>query len=289
MSEDSNDSADENEGKYSTDEEMTFEGVLKSSLRSESPLEQTPPESSDTSHQVSRSTSRSQEASNADESSREDSDESQRTVVATRLAEAYADGDPKCLVSGETGEIGLHTEYELARSNVGEDDYYYLAQVTDRSYNPHRSELVVKDFGLEWSYDVLELDTVAIQRVIEKQRRQDFQAGSDPVEYLTEAQATDVVQWYQDRSGLALYPLKEPSQRDLDAIHLLDQYLVVDMDKRELLKGGDLDLLTERQRRVITTNLLGLVRRSIDVPLAVERDIQNRFEFPLMAELTFDS
>lgn len=289
MSEESNDSADENEGKYSTDEQMTFEGVLKTSLRSERPLEQTPPESSDNTGQVNRSTSPAQEASNTDESSREDSDESQRTVVATRLAEAYADGDPKCLVSGETGEIGLHTEYDLARSNVGEDDYYYLAQVTDRSLNPLRSKLVVKDFGLEWSYDALEPDAVAIQRVIEKQRRQDFRAGRDPVEYLTEAQASDVAQWYQDRSGLALYPLKEPYQQDLDAIHLLDQYLVVDMDERELLKGDDLDLLTERQRRVITTNLLGLVRRSIDVPLAVERDIQNRFEFPLMAELTFDS
>lgn len=51
---------------------------------------------------------------------------------------------------------------------------------------------------------------------------------------------------------------------------------------------NDADLLTERQRRVITTNLLGLVRRSIDVLLAVERDIQDRFEFPLQAELSFD-
>lgn len=51
---------------------------------------------------------------------------------------------------------------------------------------------------------------------------------------------------------------------------------------------NDADLLTERQRRVITTNLLGLVRRSIDVLLAEERDIQDRFEFPLQAELSFD-
>lgn len=89
--------------------------------------------------------------------------------------------------------------------------------------------------------------------------------------------------------GLALYPLGEPYWGNSDGIHLLDRYLVVGIDEQELLQGSDLDTLTERQRRVITTNLLGLVLRSIDVPLAVERDIRDRFEFPLIAELLFDS
>lgn len=288
MTNHSNDSADENDGKYSTDEQMTFDSVLKTSLRERAEHEQILSDAGDNQQQSSESKSDKKTTQTSDDPEREESASNQRTALATSIGKAHVSNRPSLkLAGGETKAIGHHTTYELARTDVNNITYYYVAQTTDQSYERHHAQLAIKDFGTTWSFDVPEADSEAIQHAIEKQRQRDLRVGREPVEWLTSAQLDTVSEWYQSRTELELLNLEERNRKD-EKIHVVDQYLVVDMDKDMLLSGGDLQELTDRQVTVVLENLIDIVHPNVNLLPTLDTNLRQRIEYPLLAKITFD-
>lgn len=155
MTDHSNDSADENDGKYSTDQQMTFDSLLKTSLRERAEHEEMLSDSVDK-QQSSESISGKKTARTSDEKEREESASNQRRALATSIGKAHVSDRPSLkLAGGETKAIGYHTTYELARTEINKRTYYYVVQTTDQSYEQHHAQLAIKDFGTTWSYDIL--------------------------------------------------------------------------------------------------------------------------------------
>ncbi|MFC7230565.1 hypothetical protein ACFQMM_02700 [Saliphagus sp. GCM10025308] len=264
MTDDSYDSADENDGKYSTETEMTFEGLLKTSLRERAEHKQILSDAAENPQQSSESKFGEKTTRTSDEQEREESASNQRMALATSIGKAHVSNRPSLtLAGGETKAIGHHTTYELARTDVNNRTYYYVAQTTDQSYERHHAELAIKDFGTTWSYDVPEADQEAIQQAIREQRQRDLRAGREPVEWLTSAQLDTVSEWYRSRTELEFLNLEERHRKDEESIHVVDQYLIADMDRKMLLSGGDLRELTDRQVTVVLENLIDIVHPNI--------------------------
>ncbi|MFC7238891.1 hypothetical protein ACFQS4_11755 [Saliphagus sp. GCM10025317] len=289
MTDDSYDSADENDGKYSTETEMTFEGLLKTSLRERAEHKQILSDAAENPQQSSESKFGEKTTRTSDEQEREESASNQRMALATSIGKAHVSNRPSLtLAGGETKAIGHHTTYELARTDVNNRTYYYVAQTTDQSYERHHAELAIKDFGTTWSYDVPEADQEAIQQAIREQRQRDLRAGREPVEWLTSAQLDTVSEWYRSRTELEFLNLEERHRKDEESIHVVDQYLIADMDRKMLLSGGDLRELTDRQVTVVLENLIDIVHPNIELLPALDTNLRQRMEYPLLARITFD-
>lgn len=288
MTNHSNDSADENDGKYSTDQQMTFDSLLRTSLRERAEHEQILSDSVDNQQKSSDSKSRKKTTRTSDNQEQEESENNQRTALATSIGKAHASNSPSLkLASGETRAIGHHTTYELARTDIGSQTYYYVAQTTDKSYERHHAQLAIKDFGTTWSYDILEPDQEAIQHAVGEQRQRDLRAGQDPVEWITDAQFETVSDWYRSRTELELLNLEQKHRKGEKTIQVVDQYLVADVDKERLLSGGDLQELTDRQVTVVFENLIDIISPKLDLLPALDTDLRRRIEYPLIAEITF--
>lgn len=288
MTNHSNDSADENDGKYSTDQQMTFDSLLKTSLRERAEHEQTLSDSGDNQQQSFESKSGKKTTPAADDQEREESASNQRTALATSIGEAHVSDRRSKLAGGETKAIGHHTTYELARTTINNQTYYYVAQITDQSYERHHAQLAIKDFGTAWSYDIPEPNQEVLQHAIGDQRQRDIQMGQDPVKWLSDAQLDQVSEWYRSRTGLKFHSFEERHRKDEEKIHVIDQYLVADLDKELLLSGGDLQELTDRQITVLFENLLEIVHPNVDLVPTLGTDLGRRIEYPLLARITFD-
>ncbi|WP_276412399.1 hypothetical protein [Haloarcula halobia] len=199
MTDYANDSADENDGKYSTETEMTFEGLLKTSLRERDEPEQTPTETVEVKQQAPASNPEPS-TSQATETEREDSASLQRTKLAETIGKHVSNGASKSLVEAKTNAIGHQTTYSLAKTTIDQQTYYFVAQITDQSYQPHRAQLVIKDFGKSWSFEHPDVPVDGIRRAIGDQRQRDMRAGKTPVERLSDGQVETVRDWYQNRS-----------------------------------------------------------------------------------------
>jgi hypothetical protein len=289
MTDDSYDSADENDGKYSTETEMTFEGLLKTSLRERAEHEQILSDAGDNQQQSSESKFGEKTTRTSNEQEREESASNQRTALATSIGKAHVSNRPSLtLADGETKAIGHHTTYELARTDLNNRTYYYVAQTTDQSYERHHAELAIKDFGTTWSYDVPEAAQEAIQQAIKEQRQRDLRVGREPVEWLTSAQLDTVSEWYQCRTESEFLNLEERHRKDEESIHVVDQYLVADIDRKILLSGGDLQELTDRQVTVVLENLIDIVHPNIELLPALDTSLRQKIDHPLLANITFD-
>lgn len=289
MTNQSNDSADENDGKYSTDEQMTFDGLLKTSLRERAEDEQIQSDSIDTQQQSFESESSTKTTRTPDNPEREETATNHRAALAESIGKAHVSDRPSVkLAGGETKAIGHHTSYELARTNVNKETYYYVAQTTDQSYERHHAKLAIKDFGTTWSYDVPEANHEVIQQVVREQRQRDLRVGREPVEWLTDAQLDAVSEWYQSRTELEFLSFEERHRKDDESIHVVDQYLIADLDKEMLLSGGDLRELTDRQIDVVVENLIDIVDPNIDFLPTLDTDLRRRIEYPLLAKIVFD-
>lgn len=284
MTDQPDDGADENDGKYSSDEEMTFENLLKMSLRKTE--SQSNGASREPTTQTSSTEQVSETAQNARRLEREESASERLTAVAEQIAQAHTTGTTRELASGQTSAVGQHTTYEFNTSTIENDTYYYLAQTTDRSYERHLAKLAIKDFGTEWDVDPPDVCPDAIQRAIKNQRYQDHKAGRKPVSYLSDAQRTEVATWYQSRVDFGFDTLEYTPRKYEDTVHVIDEYLVLDLSEEELLLGKDLTGLTSQQATVIIENLLTIIRPDIDLTPALADDIHQRFKYPLLGKLS---
>lgn len=287
------DNADETDGKYSTDEKMTFEEVLKSSLRERAEQQETldelvekdrgatPPER--------EAEKRREHRREAAKQQREEIDSEEREALATAIGEAHVSTQPSYrIATGETDRIGLSTAYEFAKTTINDRTYYYIVQITEQSYKQHEATLAVKDFGTEWSYSIPTIDTDALQDAIARQRQADLRQKREPVAWVTESQIDTIEKWYQARTESALLALEERSRREGCTVHVLDQYLVADVDEESLVVGNDLEELTNRQINVVIESLLNLVKVDTDMPPVLYEDVPKSIDYPLLAQITFD-
>jgi hypothetical protein len=288
MTSHSNDSADENDGKYSSDQQMTFETLLKSSLRERSNHEQMSSQSVENQNHSFEAKSDENATKTSSKQQDEEPASNQRKAIAKSIGNAHASDQYSKLAEGQTKAIGHHTTYKLARTSIDNETFYYVAQVTDQSYDRHHAQLIIKDFGTSWSFDVAEPNKEILQNVIAEQRRQDIRVGKDPVEWLTENQLDRVSEWYQSRTSLEFASLEERYRKDSEDIQVIDQYLIADQDQNTLLSGHDLQNLTERQITVVLENLLNVISPNLDLPVSLETDIQQRTKYPLFGEIGFD-
>lgn len=281
-----NDGADENDGKYSSDDEMTFENLLKMSLRKNEA------QTNDTSRQHDSQTTKTQTASESTQdacrSEQEDSASEQRTAIAKQIAQTHTSGTTRELASGQTSAVGQYTTYEFKTSTIENETYYYLAQTTDRSYERHLAKLAIKDFGTTWDVEPPDVHSDAIQRAVKNQRYRDLKAGKEPVSYLSNAQQAEVATWYQSRVDFGFDTLEYTPQKFEDTVHVIDEYLLLDLSEEELLLGSDLTGLTNQQATVIIENLLSIIRKDIELSPSLADDIHHRFEYPLLGKLSFD-
>ncbi|OAQ53964.1 hypothetical protein HTG_00105 [Natrinema mahii] len=287
------DSADENDGKYRADEEITFEGVLKASLRERAEHQKTldnlvkkdrGPAPSEPDTKKHRKQSRDVAAQQ-----REETASTEREELATAIGEAHAaKRSSSPIASGETTQIGLHTTYEFTNTKIDDQTYYYVAQTTVESYEHHEGTLAVKDFGTEWSYSVPSIDTEALQNVIARRRQEDLRAGREPVAWLTENQIDAIEKWYLARTESELFTLEEDPHREGRTVHVFDQYFVADVAEEALTVGTDLDELTDRQVNAVLESLLTLVETKTDLPSVLYDDLRESIDYPLLARITFD-
>jgi len=286
MKDQSNDGSDENEGKYSTDQEMTFEDVLKQSLREDDESNWNHSDSSKT-HQLESGIS-SRDTENSSKQEREESDSARRVEFAEAIAETYTpQGPPLSLAHGETGAIGLETTYDLGKATVNDQTVYFIGQNTIRSPDRFSGTLAIKDFGETWGYDVLDVDPAALKVAFGEQRRDDYRACRDPVDQLSESQLEAVVRWYQQRTKLELHGIKTGQRHDDSSFYLFDRYLVVELDRSDLLVGGELRELSDRQTTIVQQSLFDIVKPNIEVPPAIVQDLRRRIEYPLIAKVVF--
>jgi len=286
MTDYANDSADENDGKYSVESEMTFEGLLKSSLREQDNPEQAPMGAGDVEKQASTSNAGTS-SSEVPEMEREDSASPQRIDLADTIGERVAEQASK-LVEGKTNAIGHQTTYTLAETTIDQQTHYFVAQITDRSYQRHKAELAIKDFGTSWSYEPIEPPGDAIRHAIRRQRQRDLRAGKTPVEWLSDDQLETVGDWYQNRAEIAFNGVGERYGKSDDEIEVYDQYLVADLDIEELLLGGDLSGLTERQTIVVRENIREIVSPNLTVPQSLAEYFQQNVDYPVFGRVVFD-
>lgn len=288
------DAADENDGKYTTDEKMTFDEVLKSSLRErtvdrerlndlvEKNRSKTPTES--------ETESRADQSQRDGDQQREDSASNARKAIATAIGKAHVSDQPRHrLASGETTKIGHDTTYELARTEINDVTYYYVVQNTDQCYATHQGKLAVKEFGTEWDYTVPDVNPEALETVIAQQRRADLRADREPIAWLTDEQYEAVNDWYQSAIDLELGSLEEVPRKREETVHILDQYLVVDLDEPSLGVGGGLQGLSDRQAELVREEILRLVRANTALPKAIIDHLRESVAYPLLARVTFDS
>lgn len=288
------DSADENDGKYCTDEKMTFDEVLKSSLKEQSDdrerLDDLVERDRTESSSMSDIETRTEQSQRDGDHQREDSASNARTSLATAIGQAHvSDQRRHRIASGETTQIGQHTTYQFARTKINDSTYYYVVQNTDQCYTTHQGKLAVKDFGTEWDYTVPDVNAEALETVIAQQRRADLRADREPIAWLTDDQYEAVNDWYQAEIDLELCALEAcPRQRD-DTVHLLDRYLVVDRDEQSLGVGGGLQALTDRQADLVRGEILRLVQANIDLPQAIIDHLRESVDYPILARVTFES
>ena len=290
------DSADENDGKYRTNEAMTFEGVLKTSLRERAEHKAT----LDDLVKKDRGPTPLERREEKRRNERQATAKREREEIARREYEALADavGDAHTsdqadhpsfeIATGETTQIGLHTTYEFATTEIDDQRYYYLVQITQRSYQNHHGELAVKGVGKELSYAPLSISATSIQNQIDRQRKEDLRANRDPVAWLTDAQLETIDEWYRARVMSELHLLEHRLERSDLTVDVLDQCLVVDADEESLLIGNDLRSLTSRQRTVVTESLAEIVEANVELPLVLYTDLHQSADYPLVAEIVFD-
>ena len=288
------DAADENEGKYTTDEKMTFDDLLKSSLRERAGDRErlddlVEKDRSKPTHESEIET-RPEQTQRDDKQQREDSASNAREELATAIGEAHlSDQLRHRIASGETTQIGHHTTYQFARTEINDTTYYYVVQNTDQCYATHHGKLAVKDFGTEWDYSVPDISAGALETIIAQQRRADLRADREPIAWVTDEQYKAINDWYQAEIDLELCVLEAcPRQRD-DTVHILDRYLVVDLDEQSLGVGGGLEALSDRQADLVREEILRLVQVNTALPQAIIDHLSETVDYPLLARVTFDS
>ena len=290
------DSADENDGKYSTDEAMTFEGVLKTSLRERAEHKETLDDLVEKDRGPTplerREEKRRNERQATAKREREETATREYEALALAVGEAHtvdqADHPSFEIATGETTEIGLHTAYELATTEIDDQRYYYLVQITHRAYQNHHGELAVKGVGKELSYAPPAISATSLQNQIDRQRKKDLRANRDPVAWLTDAQLETIDEWYVARVMSEFHLLEHRLERSTLTVDVLDAYLVADTDEENLLIGNDLQTLTSRQRDVVTESLAEIVDANIELPLVLYADLHQTADYPLVAEIVFD-
>ncbi|KAB1198132.1 MULTISPECIES: hypothetical protein [Haloferax] len=283
------DSSDETDGKYSTEEKMSFDNLLKASIRERADNQ----ESLDNLVEKSRSAVTSQQPSEEPqapkEQQREESASIKRQALSDGIGDAYTSDRPSLsLAAGETFRVGLHTTYELIRTTVDEDTYYAVIQVTDRSYARHDGVVSVRDFGADWGYSTLDVDDELLEDAISRQRKEDLREGREPVDWLTEEQYQAIQTWYRDRVESSLLLLEDYPRRHTKEVHVFDQFFVVDGNEAMGRLGMSLRSLSDRQTQVILTALSRLVWAQTDLPTQLRRHVRETIKFPLLALITFD-
>ena len=289
----SHDNADENKGKYDTDEEITFDRLLKKSLRER---DENGEKLDDLVNKNRGLTPPEREAKKANKQGRQDAKQQReekasrkRKALADAIGEAHTSKPSLRIASGETNKIGLYTTYEFARTKINNRTCYYIVQITDRSYERHDAKLAVKDFGTDWAYSVPELDTDALQKRIAQKRKEDLRAGREPVAWLTESQYGAIEDWYQRQVESALLCLEDQPRNHDDTISLLDHYLVVEGSKSVSRLGRYAQELTNKQKEIISRSLLDLVLTNTDLSVELYNCIQETIDQPLLAHIEFKS
>ena len=286
------DSSDETDGKYSTDEKMTFNGLLKRSLsdRDDGSHQRAELVGNEESSSTLNSTSESprRKSQDAGESQREESPSAEREALATALGETHVSGQCFQIIAGETPHVGLHSDYEFARTKLDGQQYYYLVQITDQSYENHHGKLAVRDFGIDWDFIPAIIDSELLRNVFKQQRQADMRAGREPVDWLNDSQYEAVNEWYQERVEHELDLIEELPRERTENIQLLDRFLIIEASEAVLGVQRHLPDLSSRQAEVLKDGLPKFIGARTDLPPAVCNNLSESIDYPLIAQLTFE-
>jgi len=284
------DSSDENDGKHSTDEEMTFDDVLKSSLRERNQQRETLDElvRTDRSSTEQEKTNQVKQHNRAANRRQEEANSRRRKAIANAIGEKhFANNSHTRICTGETKRIGRKTIYEFAKVEVENETYYYIVQVTDQDHR-FKGKAAIKDFGVEWSYSPPSIDRNAVEEIIGRQRQKDIQQSRSPVSWLDQEQYQDLDEWYQSSVDSALLALETRTGKQEFDVRVLSQYLVADTDKSALLRR-ELRSLSERQIELVMKSMVEIVRPNLDIPPRLLSDLHQTYRYPLLAKMEFDS